>query len=137
MPPSNRLVALRELELTLTGRQMSKLIPRPVPPLSPAGEPRCPKCDSTMSLARLVRRSSGFEIRTFDCAGCDHAHIVTSAPDLRKDIRSLNDVAADALEEARSMAPGAQRSEARKKAGLLRRTADYRGLVSLPGGLRK
>jgi hypothetical protein len=90
-----------------------------------------------MNLARLLRRSSGFEIRIFDCAGCDHAHIVTSTPDLRKDIRNLNDVAADALEAAPSMAPGAQRSEALKKAGRLRKTADYRGLVSLPGGLRK
>jgi hypothetical protein len=37
--------------------------------------------------------------------------------------------ALDALEEAREMPPGAQRTEALKKAGQLRRTADYQGLI--------
>jgi hypothetical protein len=137
MPPSDRLIALRELQLTRDARPTSELIRRAVIPLPPAHDLRCPKCDATMNLARLVQRPSGFEIRTFDCTGCDHAHIVTSAPDLARETRSLNDIAADALEEARSMAPGAQRSEALKKAGLLRRIADNRGLVSLQGGLRK
>ena len=126
MPPSARLVALRELQLIRTA----------LPP-SPAAELRCPKCDATMNLAQLVRRPSGFDIRIFDCTGCDYAHIVTSAPVLRRDTRSLNDMAADALQEARRMAPGAQRNEALKKAGFLRRIADNRGLISLPGGLRK
>jgi hypothetical protein len=34
-----------------------------------------------MNLARVVRVPSGFDIRTFDCSGCDHAHIVTVAAD--------------------------------------------------------
>jgi hypothetical protein len=37
--------------------------------------------------------------------------------------------AMDALEDAREMPPGAQRTEALKKAGLLRRTADSQGLI--------
>jgi Zn ribbon nucleic-acid-binding protein len=137
MPPSERLLALRELRLARVARRMSEVTSRCLIPLSPAGDARCPKCDATMNLARWMRRPSGFDIRIFDCTRCDHAHIVTSAPDLQRDTRSLNDMAADALEEARKMAPGAQRNEALKKAELLRRIADNRGLISLQGGLRK
>ena len=137
MPPSDRLVALRELQLARAAMPRSALNPRPVIPLPPADELLCPKCDATMNLSRLARRPSGFEIRTFDWPTCDHAYIVTSAPDLPRDTSSLSDIAADALEVARRMAPGAQRSQALKKAGLLRRIADHRGLISLQGGLRK
>jgi hypothetical protein len=42
--------------------------------------------------------------------------------------------AADALEEAREMPPGAPRTEALKKAGLLRRTADSQELISAKRG---
>ena len=42
--------------------------------------------------------------------------------------------AMDALEDAREMPPGAQRTEALKKAGLLRRTADSEGLISAKRG---
>jgi hypothetical protein len=44
------------------------------------------------------------------------------------DNRRQNTRAMDALEEAREMPPGAPRTEALKKAGLLRRTADSQGL---------
>jgi hypothetical protein len=91
-----------------------------------------------MHLARVARGPSGFDIRTFDCARCDHAHIVTIATDLLSETRSPNDMAVDALDEARGMSPGAQRHEALKKAGLLRRTADSQGLISSKrGGFRK
>ena len=40
--------------------------------------------------------------------------------------RSQNASAMDALQEARKMLPGAPRTDARKKAGLLRRVADNR-----------
>jgi hypothetical protein len=40
------------------------------------------------------------------------------------DSRSQNASAAEPLQEAREMPPGAQRSDALKKAGLLRRVAD-------------
>jgi ribosomal protein S27AE len=43
--------------------------------------PRCPKCGTGMTLARIARGPSGFDIRTFDCGQCDHAHIVTVATD--------------------------------------------------------
>lgn len=52
------------------------------------------------------------------------------------EIRRLNNMALDALEEARSMPPGAQRSMALKKAGLLRRTADNQVVISLRNALR-
>jgi hypothetical protein len=37
-----------------------------------------------MALARIARGPSGFDIRTFDCGKCDHAHIVTVATDPMK-----------------------------------------------------
>ena len=52
------------------------------------------------------------------------------------EIRRLNEMALDALEEARSMPLGAQRSMALKKAGLLRRTADGQVVISLQNALR-
>jgi hypothetical protein len=52
-----------------------------------------------------------------------------SADNRRQSARAI-----DALEEAREMPPGAQRTEALKKAGLLRRTADSQGLVSAKRG---
>jgi hypothetical protein len=42
--------------------------------------------------------------------------------------------ATDALEEAQAMTPGARRTEALKKAGLPRRTADNQGVISAKGG---
>jgi hypothetical protein len=45
------------------------------------------------------------------------------------DIRSQNASAVDALQEARAMPPGAQRANALKKAGSLRRVADNQGLI--------
>jgi hypothetical protein len=45
------------------------------------------------------------------------------------DVRSQNANAVDALEEAREMPPGAQRTNALKKAGLLQRVADSQGLM--------
>jgi hypothetical protein len=37
-----------------------------------------------MTLTRIARGPSGFDVRTFDCAKCDHAHIVTVATDPMK-----------------------------------------------------
>jgi hypothetical protein len=45
------------------------------------------------------------------------------------DSRSRNAGAVDALQEARQMPPGAQRADALKQAGLLRRVADSHGLI--------
>jgi hypothetical protein len=50
------------------------------------------------------------------------------------DNRRQNARATDALEAAREMPPGAPRTEALKKAGLLRRTADSQGLISAKRG---
>ena len=83
-------------------------------PLTASQRPHCPKCDARMHLARVARGSFNVEVRTFDCAKCDHAHIVT-ATDLVSDSRSLYARAIDALEEAQAMSPGAERSDALKK----------------------
>jgi hypothetical protein len=45
------------------------------------------------------------------------------------DSRSRNAGAVDALQEARAMPPGAQRADALKQAGLLRRGADIHGVI--------
>jgi hypothetical protein len=54
--------------------------------LAPAAieRPDCPKCRGSMTLVRIAPGPSGFDIRTFDCGGCDHAHIVTVATDPMK-----------------------------------------------------
>jgi hypothetical protein len=101
MPPSGRLVGLREFQLTRAGRRMLKIVHQAELAPSPAGKLHCPKCDGTMKLARLVRTPSGVDIRTFECSSCDHAQIVTVGPDLPTETRDLNDIAADALEAAR------------------------------------
>jgi hypothetical protein len=98
-------------------------------PLIASKRPHCPKCDVRMNLARVARGPSGVDVRTFHCAKCDHAHILTIATDLVSDSRGLHARAIDALEEAQGMSPGAQRNDALKKAGLLRRTADNQGVI--------
>lgn len=112
-----------------SGLLMAKAYSSSRDPLVAGQQPHCPKCDSAMHLLRVARGPSGFDIRTFDCAKCDHAHIVTVATDLVSDGRSLFSKSIDALEEAREMPPGAPRTDALKKAGLLRRTADNQGLI--------
>jgi hypothetical protein len=54
---------------------------------------------------------------------------VTVKQETSPDIRNQNESAVDALQEAREMPPGAQRTSALKKAGLLRRVADSQGLI--------
>jgi hypothetical protein len=34
--------------------------------------PRCPSCGSPMDLARTALAPRGFELRTFECASCEH-----------------------------------------------------------------
>jgi hypothetical protein len=116
------------------GRLMTKTYSSSRDPLIAGQQPHCPKCDAKMHLARVARGPSGFDIRTFDCARCDHAHTVTVASDLVSDSRSPHARSMDALEEAREMPPGAPRTEALKKAGLLRRTADNQGVIFLKRG---
>ena len=96
--------------------------------------PHCPKCDAMMHLVNVARGPSWVDVSTFDCPECDHTRIVTAATDLATDSHSLHARAMDALEAARAMSPGAQRNDALKKAGLLRRTADDQGLVSAKRG---
>jgi tRNA(Ile2) C34 agmatinyltransferase TiaS len=33
--------------------------------------PRCPKCQTRMSLARIAPCSSGYDLRTFECSKCE------------------------------------------------------------------
>jgi len=36
--------------------------------------PLCPACQTRMMLARITPGPCGFDIRTFECPACDHAH---------------------------------------------------------------
>jgi hypothetical protein len=51
-------------------------------PLNTNEPPRCSKCGATMTLVLIARGPPGFDIRTFDCANCDHAYIATVATDV-------------------------------------------------------
>jgi len=90
-----------------------------------------------MNLARVVRVPAGFDIHSYDCTGCDHAHIVTVAAASPTEAGKPGYRAAYAIEEARQMAPGARRNEALKNAGRLRGAADNLGLDFLRGDSRK
>jgi transposase-like protein len=35
--------------------------------------PPCPKCGATMMLARIAPHTPGYDMRTFECAACDHS----------------------------------------------------------------
>jgi hypothetical protein len=45
---------------------------------------RCPKCRTRMTLARILPGPTGFELRTFDCPGCDHVEKIAIASDPTK-----------------------------------------------------
>jgi hypothetical protein len=54
------------------------------PSLTAIERPRCPKCQSRMSLARIAPGPRGFDVRSFECGQCDHVHIATIATDPMK-----------------------------------------------------
>jgi transposase-like protein len=39
---------------------------------APIERPVCPKCNTTMMLARLTPGHAGFEIQSFECPKCNH-----------------------------------------------------------------
>jgi hypothetical protein len=45
---------------------------------------RCPKCQTRMTLARILPGPTGFELRTFDCSSCDHVEKIAIASDPTK-----------------------------------------------------
>ena len=52
--------------------------------------PRCPKCQSTVTLARITRGPSGFDIGTFQCSACDLVHqLVVDLIDPMKSLETL------------------------------------------------
>jgi hypothetical protein len=53
-------------------------------PLLAIQQLRCPKCRTRMMLARIAPGPTGFELRTFDCAKCDHVEQVAIASDPMK-----------------------------------------------------
>ena len=50
-------------------------------PLLAIQQLRCPRCRTRMKLARISPGPRGFEIRTFDCARCDHLEQIAIASD--------------------------------------------------------
>ena len=53
-------------------------------PLLAIQQLRCPKCRTRMMLASIAPGPAGFEVRTFDCAKCDHVEQVAIASDPMK-----------------------------------------------------
>jgi len=45
---------------------------------------RCPKCRTRMGLAHISPGPTGFELRTFDCSGCNHVEKIAVAFDPMK-----------------------------------------------------
>jgi hypothetical protein len=45
--------------------------------------PRCPKCQTRMSLARIAP-GPGFDLHTFECGKCEHAYRATAEADPMK-----------------------------------------------------
>jgi len=45
---------------------------------------RCPQCRTRMVLAGISPGPTGFELRTFDCANCDHVEKIVIASDPMK-----------------------------------------------------
>ena len=45
---------------------------------------RCPKCRTHLTLARISPGPTGFELSTFECAGCDHVEQIAIASDPMK-----------------------------------------------------
>jgi Zn ribbon nucleic-acid-binding protein len=41
--------------------------------ITPIERPRCPKCQRRMKLQRVAPGPKGTEVRSFECAKCDHA----------------------------------------------------------------
>ena len=54
------------------------------PSLTSIERPHCPECDARMSLARVAPGPAGFDVRTFECGGCLHVHILTVETDPMK-----------------------------------------------------
>jgi hypothetical protein len=44
------------------------------PSLTPNERPPCAKCNTRMSLARIMPGPSGHDLRTFECSKCAHVH---------------------------------------------------------------
>jgi hypothetical protein len=46
--------------------------------------PKCPKCSTRMSLARISPAPGGYDLRTFECTKCKHVHKTLVALDPMK-----------------------------------------------------
>jgi len=53
-------------------------------PLLAIQQLRCPKCRTRMTLVSIAPGPTGFELRTFDCAKCDHVEKIATASDPMK-----------------------------------------------------
>lgn len=53
-------------------------------PLLAIQQLHCPKCRTRMRLARISPGPTGFELRTFECAKCDHVEQIAIASDPMK-----------------------------------------------------
>jgi hypothetical protein len=56
--------------------------------LVPIERPRCPKCQTRMSLARIASGPKDSDVHTFECSKCQHVHIATVEPDPMKSAKA-------------------------------------------------
>jgi hypothetical protein len=91
--------AIRERKVGITARHLpvtQRLCAKPDPgwttmadylaaiPLVAIQQLHCPKCHARMTLSRISPGPSGFELRSFDCPGCDHVEKIAIASDPMK-----------------------------------------------------
>jgi hypothetical protein len=54
---------------------------------SPIDRPRCPRCQSRMTLALIAPGPRGYDLHAFECAACDHTCTLTTLADpMRSDL---------------------------------------------------
>jgi hypothetical protein len=58
------------------------------PSLTAIERPRCPKCQTRMSLARIAPGPKGFDVRTFECGKCEHVDVVSAETDPMKSAKA-------------------------------------------------
>jgi hypothetical protein len=80
------LLPCRPIRLAATGDRppirkehpMPEIFARPEPSLIPIARPRCPKCQSRMTLTRIEPDHNNPDLRTFECPECEFVYKLAS-----------------------------------------------------------
>jgi len=60
------------------GASHAEIFARPEPSLIPIARPRCPKCQSRMTLTRIEPDHNNPDLRTFECPECEFVYKLAS-----------------------------------------------------------